>query len=97
MATRKGDVDRAAWAQSAARWGGLTLHVLVGVFPFAFTGLLAPPWAVGVVAVWWLLLAGVAWRLQRSTPWLVPLVPVGALAGWIAFLIFGDLVLGWVA
>lgn len=88
---------RRRWGRSAARWGGLTLHVLLGVFPFAFTELLAPRWAVGVVAAWWLLLAAIAWRLQRRSPWLVPLVPVAALAGWVAFLTFGDLFLGWVA
>lgn len=87
----------AQWGRAAARWGGLGLHVAIGVFPFASTGLLAPPWAVGVVAVWWTVLAVLAWRLGRRSPWLVPLVPLGALAGWFAFLTFGDLALGWVA
>lgn len=85
------------WGRWAAKRGGLALHVLIGVFPFASTGLLAPPWAVAVVAAWWLLLAGIAWRLQKRCPWLVPLVPVAALIGWTAFLTFGDLVLGWTA
>lgn len=85
------------WGRPAARWGGLGLHILLGAFPFAFTGLLAPPWAAAVVAVWWTFLAGIALRLQRRSPWLVPLVPAAALAGWVAFLSFGDFFLGWVA
>lgn len=85
------------WGRPIARWGGLALHVALGVFPFAFTGLLAPPWAVAVVAVWWLFLAGIAWRLHRRSPWLVPLVPLAALAGWVALLAIGDFFLGWVA
>lgn len=86
-----------SWAQSVLRWAGLALHVLLGVFPFAFTGLLAPAWAVAVVAVWWLVLAVVAGVLWRCAPWLVALVPIAAFAGWVGFLTFGDLVLGWTA
>ena len=80
---------------------GFALHLLIAVFPFAATGLLAPPWAYLAVYAWWLGLAFVAVRLVRARPRprprLVLVVPVIALAGWFALVSFGDVVLGWTA
>ncbi len=79
------------------RWGGLALHLAVGVFPVAVSGLVAPP--AGAISIWigWAVLLGVAWRLGRTRPRLVPLVPVVTVALWVAVITFGDLLLGWTA
>ena len=78
---------------------GFVLHAVIGVFPFAFTGLLAPPWAVAAVFAWWLVLLAVAVKLARSDQrrWRVVLVPAVALLGWFAVLTVGDVFLGWTA
>jgi hypothetical protein len=87
-------------SEKLAAIGGVLLHLGFGVFPFAATGLLAPLWAIVVLYLWWLALGVVLVRLLRGTdrrPFVAPLVPLVALAGWFGFLTFGDLVLGWTA
>lgn len=84
----------------ATAWGvsGLVLHVLIGVFPYAFTALLVSqaPALAGFLAVW-LVFAGLAWRLRRRRSPLPLAVPLGALAAWWALVTLGDVLLGWSA
>lgn len=82
---------------AVARWVGLALQVGIGAFPVAATGLLAPPWAVAVVALGWAFGLVVAWRIGRTRPTATPLVPAATVVLWFAFMTFGDVVLGWVA
>lgn len=79
------------------RWGGLALHLAIGIFPIAASGLMAPP--VGYVSIWvgWAVLLVVAWHLGRSRPRLVPLVPLATLALWVLVMTLGDILLGWTA
>lgn len=73
------------------------MHLVMGV-PYAASGLLAPGWAVAVLAVWWLLLGGVILLLAlASKPLLTPLVPVVALLSWVAVVSAGDAWFGWTA
>ncbi|MDP9434317.1 MAG: hypothetical protein M3P93_03630 [Actinomycetota bacterium] len=78
----------------AAGWAGLALHLLVG-YPYAVSGLVAPPY--GVLALWavWAALLVVAVRLRPRRPLLVPLVPVVAFGLWLGGLTLGELLLGW--
>lgn len=78
-------------------WLGLVAHVGLGLFPYLFTGLLAPPYGVAIVFVGWFALLGLAIMWWRPRPLLVLLVPVLAIAWWFAVLFFGDFVLGWTA
>ena len=78
---------------------GLVLHVGVGVFPYAATGLVAPVWAYVLLYAGWAAILGVAFRHFRSgrgEAWTL-LAPVAALALWIAVLWVGGVVLGWTA
>jgi hypothetical protein len=63
---------------------GLGLHAAVGVCPFAATFGFAPVWVATVLALWWMVLAGVAVQTFRNKPVLTPAVPVIALAMWAA-------------
>ena len=78
---------------------GFVLHAAIAVFPFAATGLLAPLWGVVAVFVLWfaLLVVAIRWARDDRRRSLVLAVPFIALAGWFAFVTFGDLVLGWTA
>jgi len=78
-------------------FGGLALHLIVGVFPFSASGLLAPLWAVIVLGLVWLAGLVIAIRLVRSRPRLVPLVPLVALVFWAGLMLVGDLLLDWTA
>lgn len=79
------------------RWAGLVVHIGIGVFPLSASGLLAPPWALAVIAVGWAGALVGAWRVGRTRPRLTPLVPVLTLAAWYGLMTIGDLWLGWVA
>lgn len=81
----------------AAAWAGIVVHLVVGVFPYAFSGLLAPLWAVVTVAVVWFGLLAAAIHFRKRRPWFVAAIPIASLGFWFAFLTFGDLVLGWTA
>lgn len=84
-------------AARVAAWLGLVLHVVVGVVPYAGSGLLAPPWGVALLWGSWALLLAAWLLLRRRRPWLAAAVPVLALAWWAAVVTFGDLALGWTA
>jgi hypothetical protein len=70
---------------------------LVAGFFVAFSSLVAPPWGVAVLwAVW---MATTVWGVRN---WrrrvFAPLIAVGVMVlFWVAFLNFGDHVLGWTA
>lgn len=78
-----------------AAWVGFFLHLVIGVFPYAASGLLAPLYAIAIVYVGWFVLLFFVLRWWNRTPYRVLLVPVIALAWWFAFLSFGEYVLGW--
>lgn len=92
-ASKKNVVSRAS---GVAAWVGIVVHVALGV-GYAFTGLLAPSWAVALLwAVWLgLLVAAVAWR--RTHPWWSAAVPVVAAVFWFVALTIGDVAFGWTA
>jgi hypothetical protein len=85
---------------SAGTWvlAGLSAaaHLVVGVF-YLSSGLVAPLWAVAVLAVWWLLLAVHLSHLALRGSWWTPAVPVVAFATWYVVLTVGERVLGWTA
>ncbi|MFW2340984.1 MAG: hypothetical protein ACN4GK_13105 [Acidimicrobiia bacterium] len=75
---------------------GGAIHLVMGFF-VAFSGLLAPPWAVVILVTAWLGLT-VWWiRSWRHGPHITMGLPLLMLIFWFAFLTFGDLVLGWTA
>ncbi|MGY1810740.1 hypothetical protein ACI8AF_25520 [Blastococcus sp. SYSU D00669] len=87
-------------APTPATWvvAGLSAvaHLVVGVF-YLSSGLVAPLWAVVVLAVWWLLLAVQLSRLALRGSWWTPAVPVVAFATWYVVLTVGEQALGWTA
>jgi hypothetical protein len=87
----------ASFAEQLARWGSLVLQVGVGVFPLSASGLMAPPWALVVIALGWIVGLVAAWHLGRSRPFLALLVPVVTVAAWFALMSAGDVLFGWVA
>lgn len=86
-------VERGRWAA----WVGFFLHLVVGVFPYAASGLLAPLYGVAILYVGWFVLLFFALRWWNRTPLRVLLVPVIALAWWFTLLTFGEFVIGWSA
>jgi hypothetical protein len=86
---------RSASLPTVPGWIGLVLHVAVGAFPYAASGLLAPAGGVALLAAVWLGLAVLAVRLRRSR-WALA-VPPAALALWPAVMLIGDQLLGWTA
>jgi hypothetical protein len=81
----------------AAAWVALLAHVAFGVFPYALTGLLAPPWGVAVVYGFWVALLGLGLLLFRVRPAWSLAVPFAALIGWIVILSIGNVWFGWTA
>lgn len=82
-------------AAKVAAWTGLVVHVLLGYFPYLATALMAPPWAVGLLLAWWLLLLVVAFRWRRVKPWWTAGTPLVALASWWVAVTLGGALLGW--
>ncbi|MEX0869063.1 MAG: hypothetical protein WD011_05265 [Nitriliruptoraceae bacterium] len=81
----------------AARWIALVLQFGIGVFPLSASGLVAPAWALAVIAAFWAAGLVTIWRVGRSRPVATLAVPVGTLAVWFGFLTLGERFLGWVA
>ncbi|UNX56260.1 hypothetical protein MF406_08725 [Georgenia sp. TF02-10] len=74
------------------------LVLLLAVLPAYLTsGRLAPGWAVALLLVVWLVLAGCAAFWFRRRPHRVLALPFAAAAVWFAVLAVGQLVLGWPA
>ena len=80
-----------------AAWVGFFLHLVVGVFPYAASGLLAPLYGIVIIYAGWFALLVLALKWWNKTPYRVLLIPVIALVWWFALLNFGDFVLGWTA
>lgn len=73
------------------------MHLVMAV-PYAASGLLAPGWAVVLLAVWWLLLAVLLLVLALRRRVLLALsVPVVALLSWVGVVSAGGAWLGWTA
>lgn len=75
---------------------GVVLYAATGLV-YASSGLMVPlPWLIGLWAVWafgaWLV-----WRVFRRARAWTPLVALGALAFWWAYLTIGENALGWTA
>lgn len=75
----------------------IAAYIVIGIVPYAGSGLVAPP--VGVVVLWTMWLAG--WfllvRALRRSPkwaWAVSLLALGV---WVAVVAFGGAVFGWTA
>lgn len=85
------------WSGRIAGISGLALYLLVGVFPYAASGLVAPLWGIVFLYAGWLVGLVVAIRLyRRRSPWTVILAPL-ALGFWWAVITLGDALLGWTA
>jgi hypothetical protein len=80
-----------------AGWLGVALHLVVGVVPYAVSGLVAPAWVYPVLYLLWAALLVVAVRLARRGSGRALLVPVAAVVLWLAVISFGEAVLGWTA
>ncbi len=61
------------------------------------SGLVAPPWAVGLLAVVWLLFFGLGVRWFMHHPWRVAALPAAMAAVWFATIAAGARFLGWSA
>lgn len=77
-------------------WIGIVAHVAV-LFLYVTSGLAVPAWAVAVLIAIWVGLMLLAVVLLRTRPAWTLLVPVGAVAVWVAILSAGDAWLGWTA
>lgn len=72
-------------------------YVALGVFPYLVSGLVVPFGAVVVLMVCWFLgLIAIAVVAKRR-PVLTPLVVLGAMLFWFAFVSLGSLLFGWTA
>ncbi len=80
-----------------ARWASLVLHLAVAVFPLSASGLMAPPWALAVIALGWLVGLIAVWRIGSRRPFAALLVPIGTVAAWFALMSMGEFLLGWTA
>ena len=91
--------ERLTTAEKVLATSGIVLHLAVGVFPYAASGLLAPLWGIAVLYAGWvaLLVAAIQMIRGRRRVRFVALLPVAALVFWFAVLTFGDLALGWTA
>jgi hypothetical protein len=76
---------------------GLVTLLVIAVFPYAGTPLVAPVWAVGAAWAMWAVTAVLTWRIGRHRPRLTPLVPFAAVAAWFLMMIAGELIFGWTA
>jgi len=77
-------------------WIGIVGHVAV-LFLYVISGLAVPAWAVGVLLVIWAGLLAAAIVLFRTRPPWTLVIPVGAVAIWVAVVSAGDAWLGWTA
>ncbi len=95
--TASGEGTWRRWVPAVAGAVALGAHLVVGV-AYASTGLLAPGWAVALLAVWWVALGVLLLVLAlRGRPLLTLLVPVVALTSWIVVIFAGGTWLGWTA
>lgn len=77
---------------------GIALHLAVGVFPYASSGLIAPVAGVLVLyALWFLLLIAGIRELRKGRGPIVLVMPLLAVVGWLAIMTLGGAVFGWTA
>lgn len=79
-----------------AGWVGLVL-MLVPLYWFVASGLLAPLWAVIVLLVIWSGTLVWGFRYRRRHPWVVLACPFALMIFWLAFITAGESWLGWTA
>lgn len=76
-------------------WIAIAMHLTFG-FPYLFSGLLAPLWAVAILVLIWLALGVLLVKTRGNSPrdlW----APVLAAAIWLGAMSAGDALLGWSA
>lgn len=79
-----------------AAWVGLVL-MLVPLYFYMASGLLAPLWAVvGLLVVWAITLVW-AVRSRKRMPWLVLALPFALMILWFLVITAGENLLGWTA
>lgn len=76
-------------------WIGILLHLGLGLFPYAPSGLTAPPYGVVVLGVLWLAILVAAVLLLPRHPWWVVATPVVSVAVWLGVMTFGVRELRW--
>jgi hypothetical protein len=86
--------------QVSHRWVGwlaIALYLVIGLFPYLSSGLLAPLYGVIILMVCWGIGLVLTWRLARTRPVLSLAAVPAALAFWWAFISAGGLLFGWTA
>ena len=79
-------------------WGFVGLAGIVAMFfPYAASGLVAPPWAVGVLLAIWVVMLVVTCRWFMPHPKRTLVMPVVAFVVWIAAISAGGVFLDWTA
>ncbi|HWL98135.1 MAG TPA: hypothetical protein VNP20_12360 [Nocardioidaceae bacterium] len=64
---------------------------------YGASALVAPPWAVAVLVVLWLVQFVLACRWFSRRPYVVLAMPVIAIVVWLSAIVAGDVLLGWTA
>ena len=80
-----------------AAWVGFVLHLVIGVFPFSASGLLAPLYGIAIVYIGWFVALFFILKLWNRKPYLVLLIPAIEVAWWFALMFVGDAIFGWTA
>ena len=75
----------------------LGVYLVMLVFPFAASTLLAPAAGVAFLIAGWAVGLAILVQWFRRGSWWALAVPPAALAFWVVTLAFGDAVLGWTA
>ena len=83
-------------AASITAWVAIAVHLVLGV-GYAFSGLIAPGWAVALLCAIWLLLLVAAVKLRHTRPFWTPAVPILAAVLWVVAITLGEFLLGWTA
>lgn len=93
---RPGPVGWRRWVVPLAAAAAIGAHLVIGL-AYAASGLLAPGWAVAVLALCWFALGALLlWLAARRSLWCLA-VPFAALALWALVISAGGAWLGWTA
>ncbi len=76
---------------------GLLAYGVLGVYPYAVSGLLVPPAAVAVLLAVWVLGLIYVIRWSSGWSWAAPIGAGAALLFWVLFVLAGSAVFGWTA